>query len=149
MNYVRSWSYYRPRSCRTLFILRPTTGQVRHKAFFKVGPDAGLQPTRVRQNPKIPSAPSAFPQWGRLRRQETKQQTIGKTISLRNTMSFIPPWYWKSRGMSHYTTLLIYPRLLKSYCHEIISIKYHIKKTSKHQVIHNISVWIWKISGIQ
>ena len=23
----------------TLFVLRPTTGQVRHKAFFKVGPD--------------------------------------------------------------------------------------------------------------
>ena len=42
-----------------IFILRPTTGQVRHKAFFKVGPDAEPQPTRVQQNPKIPSAPSA------------------------------------------------------------------------------------------
>ena len=39
-------------------ILRPTTGQVRHKAFFKVSPDAGPQPTRVQQNPKIPLAPS-------------------------------------------------------------------------------------------
>ena len=64
----------------TLFVLRPTTGQVRHKAFCKVGSDAGPQPTRVRQNPKIPSAPSALPQWGHLRRQETKQQTIGETI---------------------------------------------------------------------
>ena len=63
-----------------LFVLRPTTGQVQHKAFFKVGPDAGSQPTHVRQNPKIPSAPSAFPQWGRLRRQEIKQQTFDKTI---------------------------------------------------------------------
>ena len=44
-----------------LFILRPTTGQERHKAFLKVGPDAGPQPTRVRQNPKIPSAPSGSP----------------------------------------------------------------------------------------
>ena len=42
-----------------LFILRPTTGEVRHKAFFKVGPDAGPQPTRFRQIPKITSAPSA------------------------------------------------------------------------------------------
>ena len=42
-----------------LFILRPTTGQVGHNAPFKVGPDAGLQPTRVRHNPKIPSVPSA------------------------------------------------------------------------------------------
>ena len=63
-----------------LFVLRPTTGQVRHKGFFKVAPDARPQPTRVRLNPKIPSAPSAFLQWGRLRRQEIKQQTIGKTI---------------------------------------------------------------------
>ena len=50
------------------------------KAFFKVGPDAGPQPIRVRQNPKLLSAPPVFPQWGHLRRQETKQQTIGKTI---------------------------------------------------------------------
>ena len=41
-----------------LFILRPTTGQVQHKVFFKVGPDAGQQPTRVQQNPKITSAPT-------------------------------------------------------------------------------------------
>ena len=64
---------------KTLFILCPTTGQVHHKAFCKVGPDAGPQTTCVRQNPKLPSAPSAFPQLGRLRRQEIKQQTIGKT----------------------------------------------------------------------
>ena len=70
----------------SLFILRPTNRQVRHKAFFKVSLDTGPQPTRVWQNPKIPSAPSAFPQWGRLRHQETKQQTIGKTnINLKNT----------------------------------------------------------------
>ena len=56
----------------TLFILRPTTWQVRQKAFFIVGQDAGPQPTRVQQNPKIRSAPSALPQWGRPRRQETK-----------------------------------------------------------------------------
>ena len=56
----------------TLFILRPTIGQVRHKAFFKVDLDTEPQPTRVQQNPKIPSAPSAFPQWGRPWRQETK-----------------------------------------------------------------------------
>ena len=36
------------RAGRPLFILCPTTGQVRHKAFFKVDPDAGPQPTRVR-----------------------------------------------------------------------------------------------------
>ena len=48
------------------FVLRPTTGQVRHKAFLKMGPDAGPQPTRVRQNPKIPSAPDA-------RKQNSKQ----------------------------------------------------------------------------
>ena len=48
----------------TFFVLSPTTRQVRNKAFFKVGPDAGPQPTRVRQDPKIPSAPSAFPQSG-------------------------------------------------------------------------------------
>ena len=64
-----------------LFVLCPTTGQVWHKAFYKVGPDAGPQPTRVRQNPKIPLTLSAFPQWGHLRRQETKQQTIGEVIS--------------------------------------------------------------------
>ena len=45
----------------SLFVLRPTTGQVWHKVFFKVGLDAGTQPTRIWQNPKIPSAPSAFP----------------------------------------------------------------------------------------
>ena len=44
------------------FVLRPTTGQVRHKVFIKVGLDAGPQPTRVRQKPKIPSASSTFPQ---------------------------------------------------------------------------------------
>ena len=43
-----------------LFVLRPTTGQVQHKAFIKVGPDAGPQTTCVRQMPKIPSAPLAF-----------------------------------------------------------------------------------------
>ena len=42
------------------------------QGLFKVGPDAGPQSTRIWQNPKIPSAPSAFPQWGRLRRQEKK-----------------------------------------------------------------------------
>ena len=61
-----------------LFVLRPTTEQVWHKAFIKVGLDAGLQPTRVWQNPKIPLAPSALPQQGRFRHQQTKQQTIGK-----------------------------------------------------------------------
>ena len=67
-----------------LFVLRPATGEVRHKAILKVGPEAGPQLTCVRQNPKMPSAPSAFPQWGCLRRQEIKQQTIGKTINLFN-----------------------------------------------------------------
>ena len=62
-----------------LFVLRPTTEQVQHKAFFKVGPDAGPQPTRVRQNQKIPSAPSATPK-GVSQRPGSKQQTIGKTI---------------------------------------------------------------------
>ena len=52
-----------------LFILCPTTGQIWHKAFFKVGPDAGPQPTRVRQNPKIPLSPS-----GRPRGQETNSK---------------------------------------------------------------------------
>ena len=32
--------------------------------FLKVGPDAGPQPTRVRQDPKIPSVPSAPPKGG-------------------------------------------------------------------------------------
>ena len=63
---------YNKAAKRFLFILCTTTGQVRHKAFFKVGPDAGPQPTRIQQNPKISSAPSAFPQWGRLRREDTK-----------------------------------------------------------------------------
>ena len=45
----------------TLFVLCPTTGQVWYQVLFKVGLDAGPQPTCVRQNPKIPSAPSAFP----------------------------------------------------------------------------------------
>ena len=43
-----------------LFVLRPTTGQVQHKAFIKLGLDAGSQPTCVQQNPKIPSAPLAL-----------------------------------------------------------------------------------------
>ena len=43
------------------FVLHPTTGQVQHKAFFKVGPDAGPQPTRVWQDPKIPLAQSVPP----------------------------------------------------------------------------------------
>ena len=71
------WKIYRPKRCEynnkdevnnlkipitiTLFILRPTTGQVRHKSFFKVCPDTGPQPTRVRQNQKIPSALSEAP----------------------------------------------------------------------------------------
>ena len=61
-----------------LFVLCPTTGQVQHKAFFKVGPDAGMQPTHIRQNPKIPSAPSAFPQWGTsdTRKQNSKQLVL-------------------------------------------------------------------------
>ena len=46
----------------SLFVLRPTTGQVWHKAFLKVGPDAGTQLARVRQNLKIPLAQSTFPQ---------------------------------------------------------------------------------------
>ena len=29
------------RTVQTLFVLRPTNGQERHKAFFKVGPDVG------------------------------------------------------------------------------------------------------------
>ena len=37
----------------TLFVLRPNTGQVWHKASLKVDPDAGPQPTRVQQNPKF------------------------------------------------------------------------------------------------
>ena len=77
-------------------VLRPTTGQVQHKAFFKVGPDAGLQPTHIRQNLKIPSAPSAFPQWGHLRRQQTKQQTIGE---LEKALVLIP------RRTFHYCTM--------------------------------------------
>ena len=48
----------------TLFILYPTNGQVLHKAFFKVGPDAGLQPTCIRQNPKMLSALLAPPKGG-------------------------------------------------------------------------------------
>ena len=44
-------------------------------------PDTGSQPTRVWQNPKRLSAPLAFPQWGHLRRQEIKQQTIGNILS--------------------------------------------------------------------
>ena len=60
------------------FVLRPTTGQVRHKAFFKVGPDAEPQPTRVQQNSKIPSAPSTFSQWGRPRCQETNNKHLAK-----------------------------------------------------------------------
>ena len=54
-----------------LFILCPTTGQVRHKALFKVGPNAGPQPIHVWQNLKIPlalSAPTKTP--------GNKQQTI-------------------------------------------------------------------------
>ena len=47
----------------------------------QVDPAAGPQPTYIRQNPKIPLAALAFPQWWRLRRQETKQQPIGKTIA--------------------------------------------------------------------
>ena len=70
-----------------LFILRPTTGQVQHKAFFKVGPDAWPQPTSVRQNPKIPSAPSALPKWVPMR-PGNKKQIIGKTIQ---TMIVIYP----------------------------------------------------------
>ena len=56
-----------------LFILRPTTGQIWHKDFFKVGPDAGPQSTRVRQNQKIPSAPSAPPKGCA---SEARKQTI-------------------------------------------------------------------------
>ena len=44
-----------------VFVLHPTTGQVQHKAFFKVGPVAGPQSTRVRQWPKIPLALLVFP----------------------------------------------------------------------------------------
>ena len=35
---------------KTLFILRPTTGQVQHKAFFKVGPDARPQNIKTKYN---------------------------------------------------------------------------------------------------
>ena len=62
--------------------LRTSTAQ----GLFKVGPHAGPRPTRVRQNSKIPSAPLAFPQWGRLRCQETKQQTIVKTTGVLGTV---------------------------------------------------------------
>ena len=66
----------------TLFILRPTTGQVRHKAFLKVGPDAGPQPTRVQQNPKISSAPSAPTKGGTPRHQETNNKQLVKQMDI-------------------------------------------------------------------
>ena len=47
------------------------------RLFFKWVRTQGCSP-HVQQNPKIPSAPLAFPQRGSLRRQETKQQTTGK-----------------------------------------------------------------------
>ena len=34
----------------------------------------------------------------------TSDQDFAETLCLRNTTSFIPPWYRKSRGTSHYTT---------------------------------------------
>ena len=42
------------------------------QGLLKVGLDAGPQPKRIRQAPKMLSAPSAFPQSGFLRRQEIK-----------------------------------------------------------------------------
>ena len=57
-----------------LFFLRHTHGQVRHKAFIKVNPDAGPKPTSIRQTPKIPSHPSALPQTGVPQTPVKKQQ---------------------------------------------------------------------------
>ena len=42
----------------------PPNGRVRHKAFFKVGPGEGPEPTRAQHFQKIPTAPSAFPLLG-------------------------------------------------------------------------------------
>ena len=77
MGYFRRQETKQQTIGKSLFVLRPTTGPVRHKAFLKVGPDAGPQPTGVRQNPKIPLAPSAPPKWAP-QTPENKQQTIGE-----------------------------------------------------------------------
>ena len=50
-----------------LFILRPTSVRIWHKAVFKVGPIAGPKPNAAGSS-KMPRTPSAFPFSGRLRR---------------------------------------------------------------------------------
>ena len=57
-----------------VFVIRPTTGQVSHKTFFKVGPGAGPLAYMCLAVPKIPQALLAFPKEGRL-----KQQAINLT----------------------------------------------------------------------
>ena len=60
-------------------------------SLFKVGPDAGPYPTRVRQNPKKPSAPSAFPQWGRPRCQEiNKKHDVFYTFAIPEVTLYEP-----------------------------------------------------------
>ena len=61
------------------------------QGLFKVGPDAGPPPTRVRQNAKLPSVPSEFLQWERFRHQEinNKQWAIKAEV----TKSFL---LWKN-----------------------------------------------------
>ena len=63
------------------FIYSPSQHQTcTAQGLFKVGPDAGPQLTRVRQDPKIPSALSEPPK-GAPQRPGNKLQTIGKTIN--------------------------------------------------------------------
>ena len=53
----------RPR--RPLYLsLRPTNARIWHKAVFKVGPVAGLKPTRVRQGQKYLRPRRHSPLWG-------------------------------------------------------------------------------------
>ena len=74
----------------SLFVLRPTTGQVRHRAFFKKWVRTqGRSPHTSGKIQKYLRPRRHSPNGGRLRRQETKQQTIDKTIdelSFTNTL---------------------------------------------------------------
>ena len=59
------------------------------QGFLKVSPDAGPQPTRVRQNPKMHSAPSVLPQWGT---SDARKQMLHVKTRSRTKLWIELPW---------------------------------------------------------